>query len=393
MGAFESLAGDRRLSRCKTLVQGGGIDGAVKFLGDYESPQLLLIEARETGDALISALGRVAEVCEPGSKVVLLGEENDIFLYKKLMGMGLDEYYCGPFTPDALISVIESLYSETGSENLGRVISFFGARGGVGSTALAANTAYALSTQFEENVVLLDLDIAFGSIALGLNLQMRQSISDALAEPKRLDAVMIERFMLKYGDNLSLIAAPATLVDGTQINLESLSILLNLVRQMSGFVVIDIPHRWEKWVQEILLDSNEIIVTAYPNLVNLRDVKNVFEKLTPNRGVDAPTRLVLNRFGEFKKGELTVKDFEEAVGIAPVASIPYAPGLFADSVNGGDVLAKLGKTHKVVKEIGRLAEIVCGRTLSQGKSRVLSQGKNDEQSLLKGLLSRFKKSG
>lgn len=367
--ALDTLASDRRLSRSKIAVRGGGIDGAAAFLAEYESPQLLLIEAVEKGEALFSALARLSQVCDPKSKVVLLGSENDIFLYKHLMGMGLSEYYCGPLTPDALIDVIETLYSEAGAANLGRVISFFGARGGAGSSTLAANTAYALGQQFGEKVVLLDLDLAFGSAALGCNLQMRQSLSDALAEPERLDSVMIERFMLKYDDNLSLVAAPSTLGENTRIELEPFAVLLKLVREMASFVVLDLPHRWESWINEVLVDSNEVVITAYPDLLNLRDVKNIFEKLGPNRGVDAPIRLVFNRVGEFKKRELTPKEFQEAVGVAPTLSLPFAPAPFGSAMNAGDMLAKLDNKNKVVKEIDRLAAIVSGRDRSPAKKK------------------------
>ena len=373
------MAGDRRLSRSKIAVRGGGIDGAAAFLAEYESPQLLLIEAVEKDDALFSALTRLSQVCEPQSKVVLLGSENDIFLYKRLMGTGLSEYYCGPLTPDALLDVIETLYNEAGGANLGRVISFFGARGGVGSSTLAANTAYALGRQFGEKVVLLDLDLAFGSAALGCNLQMRQSLSDALAEPERLDAVMIERFMLKYDDNLSLVAAPSALDENARIELEPFGVLLKLVREMGSFVVLDLPHRWENWINEILVDSNEVVITAYPDLLNLRDIKNIFEKLGPNRGVDAPLRLVFNRVGEFKKGELSSKEFQEAVGVMPALSLPFAPVPFGTAMNAGDMLAKLDSKHKVAKEIDRLATIVSGRDRPQAHKKT------------KGLLESFRR--
>ena len=70
-------------------------------------------------------------------------------------------------------------------------------------------------------------------------------------------------------------------------------------------------------------DASIIVVTAYPDLINLRDVKNVFDKIAPSRGVDAPIRLVFNKVGLFKKGELTAKDFKEAVDVDPSVAIAY----------------------------------------------------------------------
>jgi len=348
--------------RSRIEAHTGGIPGAIQYLAQHDAPQLIMIEAVETGDALFAALEKLAEVCDPNLKVVLIGWENDITLYKTLTGMGIADYYCGPMTADILIKLIENQFSDTGDKNLGRVISFIGARGGVGSSTIALNTAHALGRLFGEKAILLDLDLAFGSAALACNLNPRQTLSEALAEPHRLDEVMMERFLLNYDENLSLVPAPAVLDDTGSINFESFQVLLSLLKRLAGYVVLDVPHRWDRAQQELLLESNEIVVTAYPDLVNLRDVKNIFEKIAPARGVDAPIRLVFNKVGLFKKGELTAKDYKEAVEADPSVSIANETVLFGGAMTNGVVLHKVAKNSKATREIERLAQLVSGRT-------------------------------
>ncbi len=352
---------DRRLARSRVHVQTGGMEGAAAYLAEHETPQLLIVETADAGDALFQSLESLAEVCDPKVKVVLLGRENDIALYKQLMELGLSEYYCGPVTPDNLIGIIESAFSEPGEETLGRVIACVGARGGVGSSSVAANAAFSLGQKFKDDVILVDLDLPFGTSALAFNLQPRQNITEALADPQRLDDVLMERFMLKYDDYLSVAPAPAELGEEFKIELESIEILLELVRRMASFVVLDLPHQWSSWVHDILMDANEVVVTAYPDLANLRDVKNIFDALTEKRGVDSPVRLVLNRAGASKNTELTAKDFEDSINIEPTATIPFDASLFGRAMNNGEMVAQVNKGSKVAKEFDILADVVSAR--------------------------------
>jgi pilus assembly protein CpaE len=330
-------------------------------LKENETPQLLFIEVREQGEELFEALAALAEVCNPDSKVVLLGAANDIPLYKRLMDMGLSEYHCGEVTTEGLIALVEGIFSGDDPSQLGRVVAFIGARGGVGSSALAANTAYGLGQQFKEPVILMDLDLPFGTSALALNLQQRQSVADALAQPGRLDEVLMERFALKYDDHLSVIPAPSLLDGNDDVNLESFGVLVKLVRKMAAFVVIDVPHRWSPWVEALLLDANDVVVTACPDLLNLRDAKNIFDSLAPKRGIEAPVRLVFNRVGQSKKTELTAKDFEEPLKVKPAAAVPYDPGLFGTAVNNGTMIQQAAKGSRAAKEIAKLANAVSAR--------------------------------
>lgn len=380
--AINGLGEDRRLARSKVAVHQGGIGEAAAFLAEHDTPQLLIVEATETGEDLFQALDELAEVCSPGDKVVLFGQENDISLYRQLMEMGLSEYFHGVVTTEEIITVIEGIFAEPGSEIQGRVIAFIGVRGGVGSSAVAVNTAYSLAQQFKEEVILLDLDLCFGSATMTLDLQQKQNIADALAQPGRLDDQLMEKFMLKYGDYLSLVPAPTVLGGNYEIDVESFEVLLKLARQMASFVVLDVPHQWLPWVPEVLLEANEIVVTAYPDLVCLRDTKNIFAAVTPNRGVDAPTRLIFNRVGASKKTELSAKDYQEAVEIAPTVSIPFDPTLFGTAMNNGEMLAETAKGSKAVQQINALASIVSAReAVATAKAKAKKKTKSETKSL------------
>ncbi|MDH5748089.1 MAG: pilus assembly protein CpaF, partial [Rhodospirillales bacterium] len=84
--------------RSKITIYSGGIGEAIAFLSENETPQALIVETSERGDALFQTLEGLAEVCSPDSKVLLVGVDNDIRLYRQLLSMGLSEYFGGPPT-------------------------------------------------------------------------------------------------------------------------------------------------------------------------------------------------------------------------------------------------------------------------------------------------------
>ncbi len=359
--AIQKLSVDRRLARSKIAVYSGGMEGAATYLAENQTPQLVIVEATESGDALVAALGELAQVCDAEAKVILIGDSNDITLYKRLMAVGLSEYFPSGVTTEELIATVENFYSTDDTAGLGRTIAFVGARGGVGSSSVAANTAYCLANQVEEEVILLDLDLVFGTAALAFNMQPTQSIADALAQPDRLDDVLMERFMGKYGDHLSVVAAPVDLAGGSEIDPHAFETLIDLVSRMASYVVVDVPHQWVPWVSEVLLMANEVVVTVHADLANLRDAKNIFDVLSSSRGVDAPNRLVFNAVGASKKVELSPKDFEEVVGVSPSAQIPYNPALFGAAMNNGEMAVQISKGSKVSQEFADLARVVGAR--------------------------------
>ena len=369
---LQQLQQDKRMIRSKVAVQPGGIQGAVEYLAGGAPVQLLIVEATETGDSLFAALEALAENCNPETKVVLLGQENDIALYKELMGMGLGDYVSGAVTSEQLVEIAERSFSASATASLGRVVACIGARGGVGSSTVAVNTAYCLGQQFNENVVLVDLDLAFGTAALALDLQPDQDVSDALVQAGELDVEKLHDFLVRYDDHLWLVPAAPQLNGAAEISPDSFEALITVISQMASFVVLDLPHQWTPWVHQALVVADEVVVTAYPDLANLRDVKNLFDSLSSNRGEELPVRLVFNGVGRSKKSELPLAEFTKPLDVTPAATIRFNPALFGGAMNEGQTIAQASKKDAAVKEFDTLAKMVSDRQSDEGRKSVFS---------------------
>ena len=374
------------MARSRMAIQSGGIKAAVNYLAANETPQMLIVEATETGQELMERIGSLAEVCDPNSNVILIGAENDISLYRELKGLGLSEYFFGSVTTDQIVDAIQSVFSGETEGHLGSVIAFMGARGGVGSSVLAANTAQRLGQEFKDDVLLIDCDLAFGTAALTCNVQPKQSLADALAQPGRLDETLVERVKLKVDDYLSLVPAPGTLGGDFDIDVESFEVLMQIARGMASYVVVDLPHLWAPWVQDVMLDAANVVITTVPDLAGMRDTKNIGDVISRGNKQAANLRLALNKVGASRKTEISAKDFRAQIGYEPVVSIPWDPIVFGTAMNDGKMLDKVPKGAKITAEITKLAQVVSGAApLSKAETKAKMKQRGGKRSALSAL--------
>ena len=206
--ALQRIGTDRRLSKAHLAVQLGGIAAAVEHYTGQVTPNLLIVETKLHGEEALGELDRLAEVCDPATKVVVVGRVNDVELYRELMRRGASEYLVAPLTPLQLIETISGLYLDPGASPIGRVMAFVGARGGAGSSTLAHNVGWCIAEELHINTTVVDFDLPFGTMGLDFNEEATQGVADALSAPERLDDVLLDRLLIKRGEHLSLFTAP-----------------------------------------------------------------------------------------------------------------------------------------------------------------------------------------
>ncbi len=358
---LETVAGDRRLARAHVKIHMGGIAAATDFYSSAPTPNLLFVESRDRREAVLEALDGLAGVCDPGSKVVVIGHVNDVILYRELLRRGISEYMVVPFDMYDVIRTIGDLYFDPSAEPVGRTVAFLGARGGSGSSTIAHNVGFALSRSMDGDVVIADMDLPWGTAGLDFNQDPAQGIADAVFTPERIDDVFLDRILSKCSDNLSLLAAPATLERTYDFDTEAFSAMLDLVRIGVPAVVLDVPHVWTGWVKRTLATADEVVVTATPDLASLRNVKNIFDQMKVLRPNDQAPRLVLNQVGMPKRPEIKPADFEKALGVTPIATIPFDAQMFGTAANNGQMIAEAQPKSPTVEIFAEIGRIVAGR--------------------------------
>jgi pilus assembly protein CpaE len=359
--AAECAAQDRRLSRASTVVRMGGLETALEVYQHESTPALVIVESRAPGAQLVTDLDRLAECCDTGTKVVVIGVANDITLYRELMRRGVSEYLVAPVHPMQLIGVIGGLYNDPSAPFVGRTIAFVGARGGVGSSTVAHNTAYAVAERMSSETVIVDFDLPFGTAGLDFNQDPLTGVAEALSQPERLDPVLLDRLMVRCTDRLSLFAAPATLDHDWDISPEAFEEVAQKIRATAPYVVLDLPHQWNAWMRRMMVQADEVVVVATPDLASLRNAKNMIDLVKTARPNDAPPRLVVNQVGVPGRPEIPLKEFSGALGCVPALVLPFEPKLYGQAANNGQMILETAAKSKAAEGFQHLARVVAKR--------------------------------
>jgi len=357
----ETASDDRRMARAHVKIDMGSIEAAITHFQSTATPNLVIVETQLPPDQLQSALDRLSDVCDPGTRVVVVGHINDIGLYRSLIQRGVSEYLVMPIDLLTLIGTISSLFSDAASGPLGRSIAFIGAKGGVGSSMIAHNVAWAIATDLVSDVVVADLDLAFGTAGLDFNQDPAQGIAEAVNAPERLDDVLLDRLLARCSDHLSLLAAPATLDRTYDFGEGAFEPVIEVAQAGVPVLILDLPHVWTSWARQTLLAADEIVLTAEPDLANLRNAKNIIDLLKQGRRNDVPPRLVINKAGIAKRPEIKVSDFASALDIEPLVTIPFDAHLFGNAANNGQMIAETDVKNPVTDSFRQIAQAVTGR--------------------------------
>lgn len=358
---LEQASGDRRMAKTHVKIHMGGIAAATDFYASAPTPNLLLVESREKREQVLEQINRLAGVCDPGTKVILIGHANDVVLYRELLRRGVSDYMVVPFDLYDVIREIGELYLGSEAAPIGRTIAFIGAKGGAGSSTVAHNVAFALSRSYEADVVVADLDLAWGTAGLDFNQDPPQTVADAIQAPDRIDDVFLDRILAKCADNLSLLAAPAALERAYDHDEHTFDLLVDVIRGSVPSVVVDLPHQWTSWVRRVLSLVDDVVITATPDLASLRNTKNLVDQLKIMRPNDREAKIVVNQIGVPKRPEIKPDDFRKALGIDLLATVPFDPALFGAASNNGQMIAEINAKSPVAETFVDIARQVMGR--------------------------------
>jgi len=364
---------DRRMARTHGSLHEGGIEGAIEYCSTAVTPNVMIIETLHDREKLFAQLATLAEHCDAGTKVILIGRLNDVALYRELIKQGISEYMVAPANSMQIIETVLNLFADPDAGTLGRLVSFFGAKGGVGSSTIAHNVAWTIAQTLDDDVIIGDFDLPFGTAGLNFNLDPAQGIADALSAPERIDDVLIDRLLTKCTERLSLLAAPAQVDTRFRVDEDNVDVLLNALRANVPFVVADLPHQWTKWTRHILHNSDEVVITATPDLASLRNAKSLIDLMKSTRPNDAPPRLVLNQTGMPKRSEISAQEFTKVCGVEALTVVGFDGSLFATAANNGQMLSQVNAHAKAVATIGELASMLSGRKIPAKSSRLISK--------------------
>jgi pilus assembly protein CpaE len=374
---------DRRLIKAHVKIQMGGAAAAAEAYRTAPTPNVIVLESQDQRNEILAALDSLAEVCDAGTRVVVIGTLNDIVLYRELVRRGVSDYLISPLNTLQVVRALCGLFSSPDAKPVGRIIAVVGAKGGVGASTIAHNIGWAIGRDLMLDSVVTDLDLAFGTAGLDYNQDPPQGVADAVFSPERIDTAFIDRLLSKCSDHLSLLAAPATLDRVYDFGSEAFDAIFDTLRATVPCIVLDVPHQWSGWTQRALTGADDVLIVAAPDLANLRNAKNLFDHLRAARPNDRRPFYCLNQVNVPKRPEIKPADFAKAIDDQPLAVIPFEPALFGAAANNGQMIAEVSAGHRTAETFRHLAQLLTGRP-EQKRSRA---------SLLSPLLGKLRRQG
>jgi pilus assembly protein CpaE len=374
--AFVDGETERLLQECSALlgrcvIMRGGIANAIEFLSQQRSPHLLIVDISGI-DLPLSQIQMLADVCEPGTNVVTLGDQNDVGLYQDLLDFGISSYFVKPLTREGLAKAVtpKSDSNDLGkaSAKLGKLISFTGARGGVGTTTLAGNLAWHLANRQARRVALVDLDLQSGDCGLLFGISMIPGFRDALDNPLRLDYLLLDRLMTKLGERLFVLGAEEPLGENVQITAAAVDALFSVLRSQFHYIIVDVPRIPAPAYRRALEMADRRVIVVDATMRSMRDCLRVTgqfnrgdatETRTRDHALDTRNVFVVNRVGEAGSKALSLQDIQMVLQVKPTSQIPFLPNLMTPAAH--HAVAATSRRSKLADGIATLALEITGR--------------------------------
>lgn len=357
----EHAFSDRRMARATTHVLDGSISAAIERYRTDLAPDLIVIEIDGEREQTLAELDGLADLCPPATRLILIGARNDVDFYRELIGRGVSDYLLDRQEPIMLIRVIARLYASHNDGKVGRVLAFIGASGGAGASSLAQNVAATLANEQAAHTLLLDLDLAFGSASLNMNIQNAQGAQQALQAGERLDDVFLERLLVPRSRHFSVLVSPVSLVGDAAPAEAALLRLVDVAASLAPFLVIDLPRQWTSAARRLAHLADECVVVAEPTLLSLRNAKMLMEAIAEQRVNDTPPHYVINKKGMRQRRELDAGTFEQTLSQAPISGIDHQPAIFSRAENEGSLVADALPRSQAADSFRSIAWALSGR--------------------------------
>jgi pilus assembly protein CpaE len=255
---------------------------------------------------------------------------------------------CGEFLtkPVSLVDLIASLnrFNEVlavdpnAQSSVGRVISFFGAKGGVGTTMLAVHLAIFLVRKYGKKVLLIDHKQQLGHVALYLGLKDTQyHFDELLRNADRLDSELLKGFIVRHRSGLDIIASPEMSGSPHEATSDEFERVMDFLRREYDFVLIDSSASYQATRNALIEQSDEVFIVSTPDVASLRDLARMVEHMSLSESSTNKLRLVVNR--STATDSVTPEQIEKTVRFPISVAVPNNYFELVRAINDGEPIS------------------------------------------------------
>lgn len=331
----------------------------------------LLIDITEAQSAT-NDVAVLLSVLPRGCVVVAIGEANDIGLFRDLTAIGVADYLVKPLRPGGLIESFEraaanrqrevALSRATAAAQASaagapqathektRVVSVIGSRGGAGTTTAVIALGSMIGQRTGKEVLIVDLDLHFGSLMLALDLDANNALSEALMQPDRIDNFFIDQAVLKKSDHLCVLGAEEP--PQTQFNFHPGAVdrLIDELQRRFAWIIVDVPRSDTVIQRHILQASTDVIILCDLSLPGVRDAMRL-QQLVQEVNAEAKVHIMTSGTVDPRRAPVKVADLERSLKRKVDLQIPFDDKNASASINSGKPLPEASPTSAVVKAL------------------------------------------
>jgi pilus assembly protein CpaE len=345
----------------KANIREGSITTALAVSEWPRDLDLLIVDFADAADPVADAAALKTAV--PGNCIVIgIGRINDVALYRDLMAVGFNDYLALPLAEGAMGRTVESAF-DVRARGLGavaagtatkdtkpRTLAVIGSRGGVGATTVAITVAGMLGRRLQEDVLLIDFDLHYGSLMLALDLEAIDALREALDQPDRVDALFLQQVAQKKAEYLYAIGAEEAPTGGFQARPHAASDFLRAVHRRFRWVVADVPRGDPAIQRQVIEASTDVLLVTDLSLPGVRDAMRL-QQLVHEVAPDAHLHLATSGVVDARRSAVKVADVERTLGRKVDYRIPGDVGAALAAINFGKPVADAAPGSGIVKSL------------------------------------------
>lgn len=356
--------------------QAANAEEAIRLAKQLE-PDLILMDINMPGmDGIAATEILITEV--PGASIIIMSVQGEQEYLKRAMVAGAKNYLTKPFSGDELVQALRQVYLnelrrkkvlkfEPRPSELGKVITVFSTKGGIGKTTIATNLAVTLAAKTGGKVGIIDADLQFGDVSLFLNLIPQATIADLVHDIDSLDDKLLQSYLASYNNNLKVLPAPFRPEQAETISGNHLATIIKTMRQSFKYIIVDTAPSFNETMLAALDAADQVLVISAMDLPTIKNVKLCLEIMENLGYTEEKVKLVLNRANS--EGGMDVPEVEESLGRSFAATLPSDGKIVVSSVNRGVPFVVSNPEAIVSQGIVNLARMISGQMLHEDSQR------------------------
>lgn len=296
---------------------------------------------------IMDGITATEKICatHPDAIVIMMSVNGENEYLRKAMVAGAKDYLVKPFGADELVETVYRCWkrewqrrvSQARPESpvekpLGKVLTVYSPKGGVGKTTVAVNTAAALTSDRRRKVCLIDLNLYAGDVAVFLSLIPRRTISD-LASEQNVDKDTFLSYLLSHPSGIKVLPAPLRPEHAEYVVVDQVTKIVNIARELFDYVVVDTPSSFQDVVISALDVADQVLLVSTMDMASLKNTKLALQVMRQLNYSDDKFTVIINK-ASYDCG-IKFADVQPALGRAADVFIPDEQSIAVTALNRG----------------------------------------------------------